>query len=128
MDELAAAAAVVAMAFDSENPEDAELETTVGTVGAAIGEEAAVGSASADEENQQDLPVPRRLGTANPKVILHPLASRAPPIRSPKLTLCPHPCHRLPWRHTARRADSKCPEGKGAPQTRVVDPKLWGCG
>ena len=41
MDELAAAAAVVAMAVDSENPEDAELETTVGTVGAAVGDEAA---------------------------------------------------------------------------------------
>ena len=95
MDELAAAAAVVAMAVDSENPEDAVLETTVGTVGAAVGEEAAVESTGADKETQPDLPVPRRLGTVNPKVILHSPASRAPPTRSPKLTLCPHPCHRL---------------------------------
>ena len=96
MDELAAAAATLAMVVDSENPEVVVLETTAGTVGAAVGDEAAVGSVGADEEIQPDLPVPRRLGTANPKVIPHPLASRAPPIRSPKLTLCPHPCHRLP--------------------------------
>ena len=47
MDELAAAAAVVAMAVDSENPEDAELETTVGTVGAAVGDEAEQASTGA---------------------------------------------------------------------------------
>ena len=99
MDELAAAAATLAMVVDSENPEVVVLETTAGTVGAAVGDEADDVSASADEANQPDLPVPRRLQAANPKVILHSPASRAPPTRSPKLTLCPHPCHRLRWRH-----------------------------
>ena len=48
MDELAAAAATLAMVVDSENPEVVVLETTAGTVGAAVGDEAAVGSAGAD--------------------------------------------------------------------------------
>ena len=71
MDELAAAGAAATLAMvvlvDSENPEVVVLETTAGTVGAAVGDEADDVSASADEANQPDLPVPRRLQAANPK-------------------------------------------------------------
>lgn len=71
MDELLAAAAVVAMDVDSGNIEDELLETMDVTPGATTGTVLASGCGTEDKENHIDLPVERRPRTENPKVTMH---------------------------------------------------------
>ena len=71
MDELAAAAAVLAMDVASENAEDAVLEATSLRDRLAVGHELEVESLTIDKENQGDLPADRRVGAAISKVISH---------------------------------------------------------
>ena len=90
MDELAAAAAVEAMAVDHVGVEDAELEDIVSNVSAADEAQAVVEVFSIDKENEGDLPVVGDSKAADPKVMLRPSKQRNPPKHQPLLSLC-HP-------------------------------------
>ena len=72
MDDLTAAAAVVAMAIDRDGVEDLELEDTL-EAAAALEISLPDGEAtSAAKENQGDPPRCGKLGATVPKVILRP--------------------------------------------------------
>ena len=79
MDELAAAAAVLAMDVDSEIDDATILEITDGSPGASTGTVPASGCATEDEENHTNVPVDRQLRTKNPKVNMHPGRLQSPP-------------------------------------------------
>ena len=68
MDELAAAAAVVAMSVDDNAEEDAALEVIDGSAIAAHAQAPLDGTSKADKENHRDLPEGCEHGAANPKV------------------------------------------------------------
>ena len=68
MDELAAAAAVLAVDVDVEFTDAVELETTGGFPGARTGTVPASGPGTEDYENHNNVPVDRRPRTTNPKV------------------------------------------------------------
>lgn len=72
MDELAAAAAVLAMDVDSESDDATLLEMTDDSPGASTGTVPASGCATEDIENRTNVPVDGRPRTKNPKVKMHP--------------------------------------------------------
>ena len=99
MDELAAAAAVLAVAIDPESDDDMVLETSGGAVGVETRAHREVESSCMDKENLNNFPVDRQPRAEVPKVISSPHASSPLHARSPYPVLCPHPYHRRQQLH-----------------------------
>jgi hypothetical protein len=68
MEELVAAAAVVAMSVDDDAEVDSALEMADDSVAAHLARGPLSGTSEADKENHQDLPEGCEHGAANPKV------------------------------------------------------------
>ena len=87
MDELAAAAATLAMPIDDNADEDEELGSMDNTVGTVEESRAANESARVDKENDPPVPAGSDLGAANPKVsnatFVPRSAHHAPPFTRP---------------------------------------------
>lgn len=72
MDELAAAAAVVAMAIDDDAEEDSELEDSPGAAAVHDAPMPDLGAAEADKENESGLPVAANQRAEARKVLMRP--------------------------------------------------------
>ena len=116
MDELAAAAAVLAMDVGSDSDEDALLEDAGGNAEANMDIEPAVESTSAEKENKQSLPANRRPEAELPKVKLRLETLRSRPCLPPKTHAPAPPIPQASVAALLVRAESKFPEGHGKPQ------------
>jgi hypothetical protein len=90
MDELSAAAAVLAVAHDPDTDEEMEQEGAAGARGGDLRQWPAPESSEAGKENEHHLPEQQQVGTDNGKVMTHPPTPSHIP-RAPSLTRYWHP-------------------------------------
>ena len=115
-DELAAAAAVLAMEVDSDADEDLPQETTSRERGEDLGRPPAPQASTAGRENERNPPEQREAGTDKQKVVTHPLTLRHAPCEpSFRLLLAPTSCPDTQVEMAAllERAEFLFPEGHG---------------
>ena len=84
MDELLAAAGVVAMAIDDDGNDDLGVGSTLATVGAGEANKPASGKSAVGKENNGDLPGPRNFEAEVQEVSKRSRTSKFRPYAQPK--------------------------------------------
>jgi hypothetical protein len=124
MDELATAAAAVAIATDAYAEKDSELGLTFTTYMDVEAQEAAEERINVDKENDISIPAEREVQAGNPKVLNATREPRSTPHAQPLPQVVGHNDvlrNSLSRRLLLQKADGMFPEGQEAPRAMVKD-------